>query len=324
MRRRTFITVLGGAAAWPLVARAQQPAGPVIGFLGANTAATQTEWTAAFVRRLGELGWREGRDITIEYRWAEGLRERAVEIAQQFVRRNVDVIVAAGSAQVLAAKEQTSVIPIVFPVAADPIGSGIVPSLARPGGNVTGLSLQYTDLAPKRVELIRDLVPTLSRLAIMVNAGAPGPVLEMREAHASAGTLGVEARTFEIRQPTDIEPAFTALTRWANGLYVCSDPLVGTHRHTIAALALAARLPSIHSFREHAEAGGLLSYGTSFPDLFRRAAELVDKILRGTKPGDIPVEQPTRFELVINLETAKALGIEVPPTLLARADEVIE
>ena len=325
MRRRKFITLLGSAAAaWPLVARAQQAAKlPTIGFLGASTPPAMSPWTAAFVQRLRELGWIEGRTVAIEYRWAEGRSERYAEIAAEFVRLKVDVIVTAGGA-VVAVKQATSVIPIVFAVVNDPVGSGLVASLARPGGNVTGLSLQSTDLAGKRLELLREVVPGLRRLAIMANAGYPAAVLEMGEVQATARTLGLEVVTFEIRRAEDIAPAFEAFTGRAEALYVVSDPLVGTHRIRNNTLALGARLPTMHGNREHVEAGGLMSYGPNFPDLYRRAADYVDKILRGAKPADLPVEQPTKFDLVINLKTAKALGLEISPTLLARADEVIE
>ena len=315
----------GAAAAWPLAARAQQPGKlPTIGFLGASTPSAESQWIAAFVQRLRELGWIEGRTVAIEYRWAEGRSERFAEIAAEFVRLKVDVIVTSGTPAVLAAKQATSVIPIVFATAGDPVGTGLVASLARPGGNVTGLSIQSTDLAGKRLELLREVVPGLRRLAIMANVGNPVAVLEMGEVQAAARTLGLEVATFEIRRAEDIAPAFEALKGRADALYVCTDPLVNTNRIRINTLALGARLPTMHGFREYVEAGGLMSYGPNFPDLFRRAADYVDKILRGAKPGDIPVEQPTKFDLVINLTTAKALGLTVPPTLLARADEVIE
>jgi len=324
VKRRAFITLLGGAAAWPLAARAQQPGKlPTIGFLGGSTPAAQLQWTAAFVQRLRELGWAEGRNVAIEYRWAEGRSERYTEIAAEFVRLKVNVIVTAG-ASVVAAKQATSVIPIVFAVAADPLGTGLVASLARPGGNVTGLSNQAADLAAKRLELLREVVPGLRRLAIMANIDYPAVVLEMREFQAAAGTLGLEVATLEIRRGEDIVPAFEAIEGRTDALYVCADPLVVTHKVRINTLALAARLPTMHSLREHVETGGLMSYGPNFPDLFRRAADYVDKILRGAKPSDLPVEQPTKFDFVVNVTTAKALGLTIPPTLLARADEVIE
>jgi putative ABC transport system substrate-binding protein len=326
VNRRKFITLLGGAAAaWPLGARAQQPGKlPTIGYLGSATPASQGQWVAAFVQRLRELGWTDGRNIAIEYRWAEGRADRAAEIAAEFVRRKVDVIVTSSTAGAVAAMQATSVIPIVFGAAGDPVGTGLVASLARPDGNVTGLSIQQTDLAAKKLELLREVVPTLGRLAILANVDAPSVVLDMREVQATARTLGLEVITLEIRRGEDIVPALEALSGRAEALYVVIDPLVNIHRVRINTLALAARLPTMHTFREGVEAGGLMSYGANFPDLFRRAADFVDKILRGAKPADIPVEQPTKFDLVINLTTAKALRLDIPPTLLARADEVIE
>jgi ABC-type uncharacterized transport system substrate-binding protein len=326
MKRRKFITLLGGAAAaWPLAARAQQPAKlPTIGFLVSGTPSSHGQWVAAFVRRLNELGWIEGRTVAIEYRWAEGRTERAAEIAAEFVRLNVDVIVTSATAVVVVAKQATSVIPIVFAAAGDPVGTGLVASLARPGGNVTGLSLQQPDAAAKRIELLREVVPGLRRLAILGNVGGPAVLLDMREVQAAAHTLGLEVIASEIQRGEDIAPAFEALNGRAEALYVATDPLVDTHRIRINTLALAARLPTMLGSREWVEAGGLISYGPNWPDQWRRAADYVDKILRGAKPSDLPVEQPTKFNLVLNLTTAKALGLEIPPTLLARADEVIE
>ena len=325
MKRRDFIMLLGGVAAWPLMAHAQQPMKlPTLGFLGATTPSAQKKWTDAFVQRLRELGWIEGRTVAIEYRWAEGRTERAPEIFAEFVRLKVDVIVTHPTPLALAAKQATSLIPIVFAVAGDPVGTGLVASLARPGGNVTGLSLQITDTVSKRLELLREVVPGLRQLAMMANIGNPIAVLEKRDVEAVAATLGLKITTLEIRQAEDIAPAFEALKGRAEALYVGTDPLVNTQRVRINTLALNARLPSVCGFPEFVEAGGLISYGANFPALFRRAAELTDKILRGAKPADIPVEQSTKFELIINVKTAKALGLEVPPTLLARADEVIE
>jgi putative ABC transport system substrate-binding protein len=322
--RREFMSLLGGAAAaWPLAAHGQQGAQlPTIGFLGTATPSAWSHWTGPFVQRLHELGWSEGRTIAIEYRWAEGRSDRYAEIAAEFVRLKVDVIVTAGSG-VLAAKQATSAIPIVFAVSPDPVGGGLVASLARPDGNVTGLSLQFTDLVGKRLEVLREIVP-VGRLAIMANIGYAASLVEMGEVQATAKTLGLEVATLEIRRAEDIAPAVEAVAGRAGALYVCADALVNTNRIRINSLALGARLPTMHGNREYVESGGLMSYGPNLPDLFRRAAEYVDKILRGAKPADIPVEQPTRFDLVINLKTAKALGLDVPPTLLARADEVIE
>jgi putative ABC transport system substrate-binding protein len=324
VNRRGLITLLGGAAAWPAAVRAQ-PASklPTIGFLGSSTPSAWSTWTTAFVQRLRELGWVEGRTVAIEYRWAEGRNERYAEIAAEFVRLKVDVIVTSGTA-VLAAKDTTSVIPIVFTVAADPVGSGMVASLARPGGNITGMSLQSPDLAGKRVELLREVVPGLRRLAIFANVGYPPAALELREVQDIARTLGLDVTALEVRRAADIAPAFEASKDRADALYLCGEAFVVTHRTRIISLALIARWPMISGFRELANDGGLMSYGPSIPDLFRRSAQLVDKILRGAKAAEIPVEQPVKFDLVINLATAKALGLTVPPMLLARADEVIE
>jgi putative ABC transport system substrate-binding protein len=329
MKRRELITMLGGAAAvasvsWSLATRAQQPAMPVIGFLGADTPSARHQLVDAFVQRLRELGWTEGRTITIEYRWAAGSNERLAEIAAEFVRLKVDVMVLEGTAATLAARQATSTIPIVFPVSGDPVATGLVASLARPGGNVTGLSIQAPDLGAKRLELLRESVPSLRRVAIMANAGSPNTGLEVREVQAASITLGLEASVFEIRRADDIAVVFEALKGHADALYVVGDPLVDTNRVRISTLALGARLPTVFNFRNYVEAGGLMAYGPGFPSLFRRSADLVEKIPRGTKPAEIPVEQPTKFEFVINLKTAKALGLEVPPMLLAIADEMIE
>jgi putative ABC transport system substrate-binding protein len=325
VKRRAFIAGLGGAAAWPLVARAQQTAWvPTIGYLGATTASAQRKSTAAFLQRLDELGWPEGRKVAIEYRWAEARNERAAEIAAEFARMKVDVIFTSGAGAVIAAKQATSVIPIIFAIASDPVGTGLVASLARPGGNVTGLSYQGPDLTGKRLELIRELVPGLRRLGVIANIGTPGTASEMREVQTTAKSLGLQVAIPEFRRAEDIAAPFEALKSSADALYVCADPLVNNNRVRIATLALGAQLPTIYGEREHVEVGGLMSYGPNLSDLFRRAAELVDKVLRGRKPADLPVEQPTKFDLVINLKTAKALGLAIPPSLLARADEVIE
>ena len=324
MRRRTFITLLGGAvAAWPLAARGQQSARvPTIGVLGSGS--TQGQWVASFVQRLRELGWIEGRTVAVEVRWAEGRNERFAEIAAEFVQLKVDVIFAPSTLAVIAAKQETSAIPIVFATVADPVGTGLVASLARPGGNATGQSVQSTDLAGKRVELLREVVPGLRRLAIMVNVASPGSVLEMGEVQAAARALGLEVLTLEIRRAEDIASAFETLKGRAEALYVAPEPLVAANRVRINTLALGARLPTMHGLGANVEAGGLMSYGANFPDMYRRAAEYVDKILRGAKPADLPVEQPTKFDLIINLTTAKALGLVIPEAFLLRADEVIE
>ena len=323
MNRREFIAGLGGAAAWPVIARGQQSGKvPIIGFLGANETAF-APWTAAFVGRLGELGWVEGRTIAIEYRWSQGRTERYAEIASEFVRIKVDAIVTVGSAAP-AVKQVTSVIPIVFAVGIDPVGSGLVASLSEPGGNVTGLSIQANDLAGKRLELLREVIPQLRRIAIMFNVGNAQPVLEMGEAQAAARMIGLEVAPLVIQKAEDIAPAFQTLKNRADALYVAVDQLMVANRTTIIASALTARLPTIFSTSDFVKAGALISYGPSYIERFRCAADYVDKILRGTKPGELPVEQPTKIELVINLATANALGLTVPHSLLARADEVIE
>jgi len=317
--------LLGGVAAGlPLAAHAQQSAKlPTVGFLGASSASAQAEWTAAFVQRLRELGWIEGRTVAIEYRWAEGRNERFAEIAAEFVRLKVDVIVTDGGAAV-AAKKVTSVNPNVFAVSADPLGTGLVASLARPGGNVTGSTVQAPDLAGKRLELLGEMVPGFKRLAILANAGYPAAQREAGEVETIARATGIEIIRTEVRRAEEIAPAIEALRGRADALYVCTDSFANTNRALINSSALAARLPTMHGIRGMAEAGGLMSYGANFPALFRRAGDFADKILRGGKPADIPVEQPTKFDLIVNLKTAKAMGIAVPPAIQARADEVIE
>jgi putative ABC transport system substrate-binding protein len=324
MKRREFIVALGGMAAWPLAVRAQQSKVATIGFLGGNAPSTQGQWTAAFVQRLRELGWIEGRNLAIQYRWAEGHFDRSPQIMAEFVRLKVDVIVTHGTANVIAAKQTTSVIPIVFAAVADPVGNNLVADLARPGGNVTGLSAQIPDLAGKRLELLREIIPGLRRLAIMANRDNPAAMQDLREVLAMAKPLGLEVVMRDTRRAEEIAPAIEAFKGRADALYVVTDPLFTTNRVRINALALSARLPTMHGTREHVDAGGLMSYGSDQTDLFRRAGDYVDKILRGMKPADIPVEQPTKFDLVINLWTAKALGLTVPPSLLSRANEVIE
>src|SRR6516162_4001349 len=326
MRRRGLIkSIVCAATAWPLAVRAQQSGKlRTIGFLGQSTRSAESEWDYAFTQRLRELGWIEGRTITIEYRWSEGRAERFDQIAAEFVRLNVDVIVTSGTPQVLAAKQATSDIPIVFATAGNPVGAGLVASLARPGGNVTGLSTQSSDTAGKRLELLREVLPNLRRVAILANVSNPFSVLELGEAQAAARALGLEADALEIRRSEDIAPGFEALKGRVEALYVCTDGLVNANRIRINSSALGARLPTMHGYRDYVEAGGLMSYGPNYPDLFRRTGDYVDKILRGAKPGDIPVELPTKFDLVINLTTAKALGLTIPAPFLLRADEVIE
>jgi putative tryptophan/tyrosine transport system substrate-binding protein len=326
MKRRQFITLLGGAAAaWPLAARAQQAGKvPTIGHLGAATPSAWSQRLAAFQQRLRELGWTDGHTVAIEYRWAEGHPERFAEIAAEFVRLEVDAIVAAGTPAILAAKQATSVVPIVFVGAGDPVGVGLVASLARPSGNLTGLSSQQTGTVGKRLQLLSEVVPGLRRLAIIANVDNPASVLEIRKVQAAAGAIGLAVDPLEIRRTGDIDAAFETLKRGADALYVAPDPLLIANRIRINTLALGARLPTMYGAREYVEAGGLMSYGPNWPHMWSRAADLVDKILRGAKPADIAVEQPTKFDLVINLITARALGLEVSPTLLVHAHEVIE
>jgi putative tryptophan/tyrosine transport system substrate-binding protein len=325
VRRRDVFPLITGVAIWPLTARAQQLKPPTIGYFGATAAAAEKSRTDAFVQRLSELGWIDGHTVAIEYHWAESQTERFTEIAVNLVRLPVDIIVATSIAAALACKQATLVIPIVFPLAGDPLGTGLVSSLARPGGNVTGLSNQGADLAGKRLEILREVNPGLRKLAVLANAEYPGRIPEIADIQAAAQSLGLDVATFEIKPAGDVASVFNAMRKeGAEALYVVGDTFMNSNRVRISSLAVQARLPTIYVAREYVEAGGLMSYGANIPHLFARAAELVDKILRGTKPGDIPVEQPTEFELVVNLKTAKALGLAIPESFLLRADEVIE
>lgn len=325
MRRREFITLLGGAAvSWPFAARAERTPVPVIGLLGAAAAPAQSEWTDAFRQRLRELGWSEGRNIIIDYRWGEGHAERFGEIAAEFVQRKVTLILTHNTPPTLAAKQATSTIPIVFATAGDPIGAGIVPSLARPGGNITGLASQTPDAAGKRLELFQQVVPGLRRLATLADVDNPYAALDLRQFNQAARTLGIEVLSYEIRRSEELDSVFDALKRRTDALYVLPVPLSLANRTRINALARNARLPTLYAVREYVEAGGLMSYGPNWPSMWRRAADLVDKILRGASPAELPVEQPTEFDLVINLITAKALGLTIPDKLLALANVVIE
>jgi len=323
MKRRDFLSLFGAVVGWPSTARARQTANlPTIGFLGTDPA-IWSQWRAAFEERLRDLGWIAGQTVLIDYQWAEGRPERESEIASEYVRRKVDVIVTTGSIAATL-KKATASIPIVFAAAVDPLGSGLVANLSHPGGNVTGLSMEATDIAGKRLELLREVVPSLRRLGIMFDAGYPAAVLESREVQAAARLLGLEVVLLEIRRAEDVGPAFQALKDGADAIYVVTNNLVSANSTAIITFALSKRLPSTFNLAEFVKSGGLMSYGPNFSTLFARAAEYVDKILRGTKPGDIPVEQPTKFDLVVNLNTAKALGVTIPPRLLATADEVIE
>jgi putative ABC transport system substrate-binding protein len=324
IRRREFVALIGAAAVWPRAASGQGPGNrPTIGFLGPLSQSAMSQWTAAFVQRLHELGWTEGHNVEISYRWAEGRSELMSGFLAEFVQKKVSIIVTGGADAVVAAKRTTSTIPVVFGTAGDPVGLGLVASLARPGGNITGLSNQSADLPGKRLELLRQVVPDLRRLAILANVDSPIGVLEMSVTQAAARSLGLDVASLQIRQAADIAPAVESVDGHADGLYVVTEPLVDTNRVQINVLALKARLPTIYAAKSYVKDGGLLSYGPDFPDLFRRAGDYVDKILHGTKPSDLPVEQPTKFDLAVNLTTAKALGLSIPPSILAIADDVI-
>jgi putative ABC transport system substrate-binding protein len=325
--RRELIAAVGGAAVWPLSARAQVDGRKyTIGIFSAgNGFAVAPALSAPFFKALRELGWVEGKNVAFEHRYAENRLERLPELAADLVRRRVDVIAAAGTLAPLAAKRATTTIPIVMTAAGDPLGSGLVASLARPDGNVTGMSLMATDLGAKRLELLKEVVPRLSRVVVLWNADNPYSVLVFKETQAGGRTLGIEVRSLEVRGPDDFDSAFEAAKGLRpDALITVEDPLTGDHRTRIAEFTARQQLPSLHGIRDFVAAGGLISYGPSIADLFRRAAYYVDKILRGAKPADLPVQQPTKFEMVINLKTAKALGLTVPATLLAQADEVIE
>lgn len=331
MKRREFIVRLGAAAvaatslAWPLPARGDEGRKKyTIGYLSSGSP-NLVEAYAAFAAALGELGWVEGKNIIFERRYAENRPERLAAFAAELVRLNVDLIAAEGTLAPLAARQVTSTIPIVMTVAGDPLRSGLVESLARPGGNVTGMSLMAPDLGGKRLELLKELLPRLGRVAVLWNATNPYAALVYQQTEVAGRTLGIAVQSLELRGPDDFDRAFeTARQQHPDALIAVEDPLTGGHQKRIVEFAADDRLPSLFGFRDGVFAGGLVSYGANFPDLFRRAAGYVDKILKGAKPADLPVQQPTKFELVINLKTAKALGLAVPSTLLARADEVIE
>ena len=324
MRRREFIVLIGGAATTPLTAWGQQPAkSPVVGFLVPGSQASHGAWVAAFAQRMSELGWTEGRNVTIEYRWADGDNLRMTAFAAEFVQRKADVIVSSANG-VTIARQATASIPIVFAAYADPVASGLVESLARPGGNVTGLTVQPSDLAGKRVGLLRQIIPNLRRLSALTNVAASGFLREAEGVRAAAAAFNIEVDILELRTADDIAPALATLAGRADALYVLSEPLVNAHRTKILETVTAAKIPTVFGFREFVDAGGLMSYGANFPDLFRRAADFTDKILRGAKPADMPVQQPVKFDLILNLRAAKMLGLKIPETFQLLADEVIE
>lgn len=322
MKRREFIALLGGAVVSPYPALAQQVR--TIGLLGSGSEAAQRQWTAAFVQRMAQLGWNEGGNLKIAYRWADGQNARFAELAAELVKLNVDLILTHNTLPTLAAKQATSGIPIVFATAGDPVSSGIVAGLARPGGNVTGLSGQAPDTAGKRIELLRELTPGLERLGVLTETGNPYAALDVKEVERAARSFNIQVQTAALEPGEEIDVALNALKGRVHGLYVLPTPVFFAHRVQLNVRSLAAGLPTMYVIREYVEAGGLISYGPNWPSMWRRAADLVAKILNGAKPGDIPIEQPTQFDLVINARTAKALGLTVPPTLLGRADEVIE
>jgi putative ABC transport system substrate-binding protein len=324
MNRRAFIVALGGAAAWPLTARAQKAGSRhLVGILSAGS--DNTGLNTVLVDALRELGWVEGKNVDFAYRYAENRLERLPELAADLVRLKVDVIASAGTLAPLAAKQASATIPIVMTAAGDPLGSGLVASLARPGGNVTGMSLMVPDLGGKRLELLKEFLPRLARVAVLWNAANPYSALVFKETQDAGWILGIAVQSLEVRAPEDFDGAFEAARRQRpDALITVEDPLTVTHRQRVADFTAEQQLPSLHGVKEFALAGGLMSYGASLADLFRRAAGYVDKILRGALPADLPVQQPSKFELVINLKTAKALGLTVPLTLQASANEVIE
>ena len=325
MRRREFIAAVGGAVTWPLAARAQQAPVPLVGILLVSTAAANARLLDAFRSGMLELGYVEGRNIRYEYRFADGYLDRLPDLAIDLVRLKPDVIVSAPLPSHMALRQATSTIPIVMANGADPVGFGLVTSLSHPGGNVTGLANFAEVLAAKQIDLLRELIPRLSRLGALINVTNPPHVPQLRETMAAAAASGIDLMPLEIRSPDELGPAFEALAKdHVEALAVPPDTVFNNFRRRIAELAATMRMPAIYGFREHVEDGGLMSYGPDNRGNYRRAAIYVDKILKGANPSDLPIEQPTKFELVINLKAAKALGLEIPPTLLARADEVIE
>ena len=326
VRRREFITLLGGATAWPLAGRAQQPMTPVIGFLGLASPDTFGYLLDAFRRGLGENGYVEGKNVAIEYRWADNQIDRLPELTADLVRRQVALIAAVGGlAAPRAAKAATATIPIVFTLGGDPVKAGLVASLNRPGSNATGVSLFSGLLLTKRLEVARDLMPGLALVAVLMNPTSPDYESDLQDLQNAAHAIGQQILVLNVSAASELAEAFETLVRHrASALLVMTDVLFNSHRHELAGLAARYAVPTIHFQREAAEAGCLMSYGASIPELYRQIGDYAGRILKGAKPADLPVQQPTRVELIINLRSARALGLEVPPTLLARADEVIE
>jgi putative ABC transport system substrate-binding protein len=325
MKRREFITLLGGAAVWPLAARAQQAALPVVGFLHYASATTLAHLAKAVRRGLKEAGYVEGQNVAIEYRWAEGHYDRLPALAADLVRRQVTVITAGGAVAAHATKEATATIPVVFTSGAGPVASGLVKSLSRPGANLTGVSLLAAEMGAKRLELIRDLLPKARTVAMMINPTFPGAESEMAEVEAAGRTMGMQTHGARATSPSDIDAALAAFSQLrVDAFIVGADGYFITRRDQLATLAARYAIPGIYPFPDFPQAGGLLSYGVSLADAYRQAGVLTGRVLKGAKPAELPVMQPTKFEFVLNLKTAKALGLDVPPTLLARADEVIE
>jgi putative ABC transport system substrate-binding protein len=325
MRRREFITLLGGAAAWPLAARAQQPAMPVVGYLSALSEAPAAAPLAAFRRGLNETGFAEGRNVAIEFRWAEGQYQRLPAMAAELVGRRVSLILAQSPPAAIAAKTATTTTPIVFVVGFDPVGVGLVASLNRPGGNATGMTLISPALGQKRLEMLREIAPKASVIAMLVNPGSPDAAPEIGSVQAGAQTLGLQLAMFNASMPSEVSTAFAAITeRKPDALLVSTDPFLLNQRDDIDARAARLRIPAIYPFREFATDGGLISYGTNIADAYRQAGIYAGRILKGAKPADLPVEQASKYQLVINLKTAKAIGLTIPESFLLRADEVIE
>lgn len=324
MKRREFITLLGGATAWPLVARAQGGI-PRVGFMGNSTAALEVNLVDSFREGLRELGYEEGRNIAIEYRWADGRYERFAALVAELIAAKVDVIVTAGTPAALAVKKATSTVPLVMVAVGDPVGTGLVPSLARPDGNLTGLSSVAPDLEGKRLELLREIVPSVSRIAVFINSVNPFHATSMRQAQNAGKTLGIKVQQYDIRKSEDLDGAFAAIRKERpDALLILADRVFLHNRERIVDFTEEQRLPNVSAYKEVVEAGGLMSYGPSYEDMHKRAAIYVNKILKGAKPGNLPIEQPTKFTLVVNLKAAKALGISMPPAVLSRADDVIE